>query len=997
MRSTKSKAALLAAGTTMLVAVGVQAQTPPVAAESDELVEVTVTGSRVIANGNDAPTPIAVITPSEVLATRPTTIFENLADLPMFSGSRGVTNTPTNAQPTAATSISALNLRNLGGLRALALFDGHRVPPTTADGYVNVNSLPQMLLTRVDVVTGGASAVYGSDAVTGVVNFVVDRDFSGVRVDLQAGMSGESDSESYQVGIAAGMDLFDGRAHIEGSWQRLDDRGIPHRGDRDWTSPLWTLQGNGSAATPFHLQDDVHIITTTWGGMVVCPLPTAATGNQASCPTRPRVGYQFDNSGVLAPFQVGLRGPANGLADATVQIGGDGAYHTWPSLKSDVTMDQAFARFDFDLTDNLNVYVQGAGARDNTSGNPTNLRFFQPTNIGACNPLLSVTDQQALGCTDPPAQANSPTPPTFAMTKMFNFLDNPDAPGANMQTIAQSYFLIAGIEGAFGEGYRWEAAYSNSESELNTRVNRNQNLRNTYAAIDAVVNPANGQIVCRVDLTNPGVYPGCVPINLFGPGAGSREAFDYIFQRIEHTTTHKMDSLTASLAGAPLNTWAGPLDMAISGEYRRQTYELTSTSPPSLVQDCVGLRFGNCTAGRTPVNINVIAPRSEVEQKVAEGAFEFNAPLLADKAFARALNLNAAVRYTRYDNEPNDPLLTSSSFDATTWKVGLVWSLTDDWTIRAARSRDIRAPNLFDLYSPVAINPNTFTTDYLLAGNPQGNVPQQTGGNPNLTPEVGNTTTVGLVFRPTSNFSMALDYYDISIEDALASLNGMAQGIQQACYSSGGSSPLCGLQERALGNVTDTSPANRLIKTYSRQVNIAEQRTWGIDFETNYTTLLAGQQLSLRFLLNYQPELVFSQPGLPTVDHAGAAYNQAYGLLPAPVWKAILFARYDITERLAVDASLRYRSGLEWTNDKNLFVSDDVSSVTYTNVSASYGFNAMGADLNLFFNIQNLFDKDPPPSGTVGLQNQPGLPSNGYIVGDDVVGRYFTLGVRMKF
>ena len=993
MQATKLQYAI--AGILILAGMTVRAQVNPPAAGGPVLEEITVTGSRVVVSGNDAPTPMTVVSPDEVLATRPTTLFENLADLPMFSGSRGVTNTPTNAQPTAATSISALNLRNLGGLRALALFDGHRVAPTTADGYVNINSLPQMLIERVDVVTGGASAVYGSDAVTGVVNFVVDRNFTGTKVELQGGMSGQSDAESYQIGLAWGTELFGGRGHLEASWQRLDDKGIPHRGDRDWTSSLWTLQGNGTTV-PFHLQDNVHITTTTYGGLVVCPPPTAATANPASCllpgnVQRPLIGYTFDQNGVLSPFEVGARGTAAGLSDNTVQIGGDGAYHTWPSLKSDVTMDQVFARFGYDLSDNLHAYVQGGGARDDTSGYPTNLRFFQATNVGACNPLLATQYQQALGCTDPANQANSATPPTFAMTKMFNYLLNPNAPGANMQTIAENYFVTAGLEGKFGKGYTWEATYTNSKSELNTRINKNQNLRNTYAAIDAVVNPANGQIVCRVTLTNPDLYPGCVPINLFGPSTESKEAFDYIFQRVEHTTTHKLDDLAGSIVGAPFSTWAGPLTMALSGEYREQSYELTSTSPPSLVYDCTGLRFGNCRPGNQGVNINVIAPRSEVQQKVAEAAIEFDVPLF------EGVNLNAAARYTDYQNEPNDPLLKNSSFDATTWKVGLVWDVTDQLTMRAAYSQDIRAPNLFDLYSPVAINPNTFTTDYLLAGNPQGNIPQQTGGNPDLEPEVGRTTTVGFVFRPAPGFSMSLDYYDIKIEDALASLNGMAQGVQQSCYASGGTSPLCALQERALGSYTDTSPANRLLKTYSRQVNIAEQTTWGLDFETSWATTIANRPFTMRFLLNYQPELIYQQPELATVDQAGAAYNQAYNLLPAPVYKAILFLRYNVTERLAFDLSERYRSSLDWFTADNIAQVGGVSDVYYTNLTASYDFAAGPAEFNVFLNVQNLLDKDPPPSGTVGLQNQPGLPSNGYIVGDDVVGRYFTLGVRMQF
>ena len=732
--------------------------------------------------------------------------------------------------------------------------------------------------------------------------------------------------------------------------------------------------------------------------MVVCPAGTAG-----ACPPpehmsdasahQPNLRTEWRP---LAPGG-GQRVAAAGLTDGTVQIGGGGAYHTWPSLKSEVGLDQVFARFDYDLTDNLNVFVQGSGAEDYTSGFPTNLRFFQPTNVGACNPFLAQANQSAFGCTGSGESGEFRQSADIRHDEDVQLPAEPECAGRDMDTRTRNYFVIAGLEGKFGDGYRWEAAYTNSESKLTHRINKNQNLRNTYAAIDAVVNPANGQIVCRVTLTNPDLYPGCVPINLFGPSSESKEAFDYIFQRIEHVTTNELDSIAGSITGAPFNTWAGPLDMALSGEYRIQSYELTSTSPPAR-QDCVGLRFGNCNpTGNTPVNINVIAPRTPVEQKVAEAAFEFNAPLLKDTRLFQDVNLNAAVRYAEYENTPDDPILPDSSFEATTWKVGITWDIVDQLTVRAATSQDIRAPNLYDLFSPAAIIPNNFTTDVLQTGQPQVNAPHQTGGNPTLEPEVARTTTVGFVYRPTPNWSMSIDGYDIRIEDALATYDGRAVQIQRACYASGGSSPLCALIERGLGDYTDPSPANALVKTYQRAVNIAEQTTWGIDFETNYNTLLASHPFSVRLLVNYQPHLYYSGQELPTVDQAGAAYNQAYILLPAPVWKGLLYVRYNFTESFAVDLSERYRSGLVWSNDPSLTSTDHVPSVAYTNLNTSYTFRTDTARFNVYLNVQNLFDKDPPPSGTIGFANQPNLPTNGYIVGDDLVGRYFTLGVRASF
>jgi len=200
MRSIFSKAALFVAGVAILTPTFTRAQAPAESAGPPsqvggagrrgtevQLEEVTVTGSRLITEGEDAPTPLTVINPEQVQTTRPKTVFDNLASLPMFSGSLG-SNSAVENTPNSNPGVSALNLRNLGPLRALVLFDGHRVPPTTADGLVDINSLPQMLLQRVDVVTGGASAVYGSDAVTGVINFVPDRKFQGFKVDLQRGV-----------------------------------------------------------------------------------------------------------------------------------------------------------------------------------------------------------------------------------------------------------------------------------------------------------------------------------------------------------------------------------------------------------------------------------------------------------------------------------------------------------------------------------------------------------------------------------------------------------------------------------------------------------------------------------------------------------------------------------------------------------------------------------------------------------------------------------------
>ncbi|MBC2666834.1 TonB-dependent receptor [Novosphingobium flavum] len=987
MRGIRSKFILLAF--TALGASPAVAQTQPEVTDA-AAEDIIVTGSRIITSGDNAPTPITVVSPEALAVTRPGRVFESLQDLPVFSGSRGVTGVPSNAQPNSSTAVSALNLRNLGGLRALALFDGKRIPPTTADGYVNVNAVPQMLLQRVDIVTGGASAVYGSDAVSGVVNFITDRKFTGFKGQIQGGVSGHSDAESYDVGLAWGANLGGGRGHVALSYQRVYNAGIGHLNQRSWTAPDWTLQGNGTTV-PYHLQDNMRIAFATFGGLIVCPGSVTAGFRPANCPTAPLVGQTFNSNGVLSAYQAGSTA---GVTVSDAEIGGGGAYHTWPSLAGKVGLDQIYGRFDYELTDAIHFYVQGSGTYDHVTGNPTNLRFFgRGVNIGACNAFLAASYQAGFGCTSANNDINSTTQPTFTFNKIFNYEMNPAAPGAIMESKSRSYFVMTGLEGELGEKWKWDLGYTHSLSKYRLNVNRNMDLSRTYAALDAVVDPSSGKVVCRVTLTNPGLYPGCVPLNVFGPSAESAEALQYIFTQVWHETTNTLDDVNASVTGSPFALWAGPVEFALSGEYRRQTYSLVTNSPATLTQTCTGLRFGNCTAGVTGVNINQFGERSQVAQKVTEGALEVNVPLLKDAGLLRELNFNGAVRYTHYANDPGASGFTATKFNATTWKLGLTWDVADILTLRAGRSRDIRAPNLYDLYSPVSLNRNSFTQDQLLGG-VNVNVPIQSGGNPDLKPEVANTLTIGAVLRPAPGLSFALDFYDIRIKDALATISGSTNLIQNTCIASGGASPLCALLVRASGNPLDKNSALTLV--YNRNINIAEQHARGWDFEANWRTGIGGKPFSIRALVTYQPTLVYSQVGLPTQNQAGVTYNATYGLYPTPKWKASVFVHFEPAENFSIDLAERWRSALRLAPEPQL-VSGHIPSVAYTNLTLTLKTHLGGGNQDIFFNVQNLFDKDPPPGGQTNQQNQPGLVPNGYNVGDDVIGRYFTAGVRFKF
>lgn len=985
-------------GALLLASMAAQAQTVPTtdpgasaqgSAPAPQLTEVTVTGSRIITNGNNAPTPVTVVSPQQLMTTRPTSVFDNLSSLPMFSGSLG-SNTPPDNAPNNNGAVSALNLRNLGPLRALVLFDGHRLPPTSADGLVDINTIPQLLLQRVDVVTGGASAVYGSDAVTGVINFVPDRNFQGFKADLQRGISGHRDDRSYRIGIAGGTNLFGGRGHIEASWERYDTAGLLWREQRPATDALWTLQGDGSAGDPYHLQYNTHISNVGFGGIIVCPFGPA---NPGACPGNPLVGQEFAQNGVLSPRQAGSQ---QGVSYGFLNVGGDGGYHNGVSLQDATRTDQFYSRFDYDLTDDIHAYVTGSGAADHSSGYAGTLRSFPPGwNIGSCNAFLATQYQQALGCT---SQSDT-NQPTFTLSRMYN----PDLgePAQLNEVWVHSYFVMTGLEGKFGDGYHWDANYTHSRSTTNTRGDNNQNLAHLYAALDAVVDPATGNLVCNVSLTNPGVYPGCVPINPFGPTAPSQQALNYVFGRIETLTTNTMDDLSASITGRTFNDWAGPIRTALSGDVRRASFEMSSNSLPTNLVDCTPLRFGNCSPGGTTEFINTNAGRSPVHQTVSEGALEFEVPLLNDRPWVRDLTFNAAARFTHYENSSGgDPTLASTSFNATTWKAGLVWKMNDWMTLRWARSRDIRAPNLYDLYNPQQLIPNQQVSDYLvLAGGQPSNAnpAQQFGGNPHLKPEIAYTTTVGMILRPLDSLSFSIDAYNITIRDAIAVIDGSTAPLQEACINSNGTSPLCALETRPNGCCSDTTLANQLTGYVVEPYNIGEQRTWGLDFEEDYTTRLFQHILSLRTLVTWQPHLDYVEaPYLPFNDQAGAAYNPTFGLNPAPIWKASMYAHYDVTERVGLDLDERYRSRLRWSADPTQYSIGGVGSVAYTDATVTYSIPHRDTEFNVYLNVQNVFDKQPPPAPNPVNAIFPGIGPL-YAAGDDVVGRYFTVGVRARF
>jgi iron complex outermembrane receptor protein len=799
--------------------------------------------------------------------------------------------------------------------------------------------VPSMLLQRVDIVTGGASAVYGSDAVTGVVNFITDRNFNGYKFEAQTGRSQQGDGDEVRIGIAGGMPIMGGRGHIEGSYEYYNSPGIFTKLTREWGRHVWSSQGGGTVALPNKMVDNTRLSSTSFMGVIK---------------NGPLADMVFRQNGQLDKFQHGSPTNATG-----VESGGDGAYYSWASLLSLFQSDQAFGRFDYDLTDNVHFYVEGTGMLSHNMNNHQNNETNRNTTLAADNAFLAPQYQQAMlsrGVT------------TFTFAKMWDDVPG-TVPGLQPETYNKGWFVNTGLEGEIAGAWRWDISYNHSTSTQRTRNNHNLDQERLSAAIDAVRAP-DGRIVCRTDLTSPGLFPGCVPLNMFGPTAESAEAIKYIQQKTTYVAQYSMDDIGASIAGSPFSTWAGPVQMALSGEWRKLNYQNESNAQP-LPANCTGLRF-NCNGSTLKYINDVLGSRTPVSQSVKEAAIEADVPLITDSPFAEALTINGAARYTDYD--------TSGSVE--TWKVGVNWVVNDQITFRGVRSRDIRAPNLSELFAPRRVVPAGCTDQFL---NIIGQCPFITDSSTTLEPEIAQTWTAGVVLRPhmIPRFSLAVDWYRISLGNAITTIQGQNQTIQALCYASAPSynSEFCALQQRPFP-FSNRTPANFVEAFYSKPVNAQTVLTTGVDIEANYSLPLGPGNLTMRSLISYQPKLTTVQfPGAPLLNDADTP-----GLAK---WRATLFLNYNMGN-WGLSVQEKWHAGTARNNDRTrVYVEGRLPSAAYTNATVTY---RMG-EASFFLTVRNVFNKEPFPVSNGG--SVPGL-FGGYTPGDDNIGRYFNIGVKLR-
>ena len=933
----RAKWMLLAAGSLLAI----QTQTARAQTADDQAPDfgqeaVVITGSRVVSDGSRAPTPVTVVSSEQLQQASPGAIGEALNQLPTFRGSTRPSSG--NFSATGPNSGSFLNLRNLGAQRTLVLLDGRRATPSALLGTTDTNLLPQELVNRVDIVTGGASAAYGSDAVSGVVNFVLDTDFEGVRGSLQGGISSESDSESFKGTLSGGFGFDNGRGHVIASASYYEIDGLQSIADRSWGAEGWGTLPDPTNPARLLILPNLNSALTTRGGLIVSP---------------PFAGMQFTPEGELAPFDPG--GPRGTLN----QVGGDGA-RPLTNLSADVDTSSAFIHADYDITPQFNVYAQLGFAEAHNRYVQT-----QQFNIPGLNGFTIFSGNAFLPSTLQ-AQMTAFNVPAFLLGRInFDF----GAPAIG-DALNDTIDAAAGFSFDTSNGWTIDGYVQHGENRQRIRTENNVIVENLFAAADAVVDSGIGDIVCRVTLTNPGLHPGCTPINLFGEGAPSDAALDYVLGTAYYRASLTQDVAALSIRGEPFSTWAGPVGFAAGFEYRQEEAEQVSDSISQNFNDATGIRgfpaiYNGSQGGFILTNAQPVSGSYDIR----EGFAEVQVPLAENQAWARALDLNAAVRHTDYS--------TSGGVD--TWKAGLSYEPIDGVRLRVTQSRDIRAPNVAELFSGSVQGQGTVIDP----ANGATAVITSAVGNPDLQPETADTFTVGLVLTPIwlDGLVASIDYYNIEVEGVIASLTAQqtvdqcAQGSEQACVN---------IVRNDSGVIT---------RIFRPGLNLNQLSTSGVDFELSYrfdAPPVIGGDLTVRALFSYLAELETIASGAAPRDQAGEV-----GLSANPEWSGQISLNWE-NGAWGVFVQERYvgEGVYDVTRIDGVTIDDnDVDPVFYTDATLTYRFGDEAHAYQAFLTVNNAFDEEPPivPSGTLGAF----YPTNPALY--DVIGRYYTAGVRFQF
>lgn len=925
--------------------------------------EIVVTGSRIARPNAETTSPIVSLPASAFSQTGAVTLEDTLNRLPQFSPGTGST-----TNDNLSGGITTLNLRGLGSNRTLVLLDGHRLPTATQLGAVDVNMVPQSLIQSVEVITGGASAAYGSDAIAGVVNFKIKHDFTGLQVDLNSGVSERGDGSTYQASVTAGTVFADNTGHIEASLI-YDRRYGVSNADRPFSRivrPSSNLPNGAYIADAGNLPSAASV-NGVFAGYGVAPGSVSRSSNLGFN----NDGSLFTYSGSNYNYQPGAPDIINNGRVRYNSSGNNG-------LILPIERVGGYLRAEKGIGDDTKVYIEGTYQHFTSSARyaPAGFTFDVPTT----NPFIPANLAAILSSrTDPTAD--------FTVARRFT-----DVGFRTASTRYDEFRILAGANGRLPiRDWKWDAYASYGQ------VRANETDRNGYSidALTALIYASDGgRTLCTGGL------------NIFGTNAGSA-CSSYIRRDVTSLTRTTQKVLEGSIEGSLVHLPAGDVRFSAGGDYREDQFRF---SPDAELQSGDLVSFS--TGAIPPVRGTVSAKEVFAELLI---------PVIHDTFLIHKFEIGGGFRYSDYNTFGG----------VKTYRGEANWEAIRGVRLRGGYSRAVRAPSVGELYSPQTQaspligdpsspgqgDPCDIRSSYRNGGNSaqvsqlciaQG-VPQAfinsytfdntqlvdggvTGGNRNLRPESADTFTGGIVLEPHiagpmfRNFSLSADYYNITVKNVIGTIDGLT--VLQRCYNFGGFNPSYSASNvycQLFGRSSTTGAINSI--SLNNQ-NLGQYKTSGIDFSVNWRIPIDGlgrERSSLNLNISATRLLDFkiqTFPGESSIQYSGFIGDIGY-----PKWRTVEHITYDYGP-ITINFQHRY---IDAMTDASLVGTDDrsehVRSINYFDLSFAI---EVKKDTNFRIGVTNLTDVEPPSYSSFSQSNtNPGV--------YDVLGRAFYVGASIKF
>ncbi len=607
------------------------AQDGQLAGAADDV--ITVTASRLNTSNFDAPTPVAVVGAELIDQRGATNIANTINEMPAFTGT--ITPSATNLN-SRQNGVNAVDLRGLGTNRNLVLINGRRAAPFDEYGNIDLNAVPSLAIDRVEIVTGGASAAWGSDAVSGVVNIIFDNDLEGLKLNAQYGQSDNNDAEDYRFSAAWGSHFNEDRGHILLAGDYVKNKGIPEGRDRDWQRLSPALIPNNADTGP---NDGIPQFRYANNAVLFVGSPNGVTLPSGT----PTGNLEFFPDGTARDRQLGEIG-------GNFMVGGSGArLGDSTAIFIPVERFSLLGAFEHELADNLEFFAEASFSQSESRGALLDAFSLGNVTITPDNPYLPA-DVAAAG-------------ESFSLFRTFTEFDPITSISKN-----QNMRFVGGVRGSFGESWQWEVSAQHGRGDFSNDQENNLLVGNLIAAADAVYDPSVDDVVCRANLGGANGAPGCSPINLFGAGSPSAESIAYITETGTSDTEIEQSVVAATLSGELFEGWAGPILTSAGFEYREESLSRTVSAENDNEEFSI--------VNAQPLN---------GAYNVKEGFLEVGVPLIGG---SHPLDFNGAVRYTDY----------STIGGVLTWKTGLVFSPTEMIRLRGSVSRDIRSPSIGETF-----------------------------------------------------------------------------------------------------------------------------------------------------------------------------------------------------------------------------------------------------------------------------------------------------------